>query len=365
MLVLSFLISLQVHADMAKINKIEFENKDNIGRVKVYFEGVLKNRPKLVIRDKIIQVSLSDAIIWPQVKRNISLTDNDDAVLMGYQFDKETVRVRTILPFELKRKKDIKVVLNTGFFEIHFPHKSYFSDIDNHSNKKIVKENRGRIKKEYDETYLNYLLEQDNKNSKSVFKNLDKTYLHNNQDTGEALEDTVQITQSALEKSKDETIEKKSFDVMAYIGRYIAFLGLILLFIYGLFFIFRKNFLRRGKLGILGNTELVSVLSTTHIGPKRSLLLVKVHNKVVLIGNSESGINYLSELDEISKLLKEGEEEITGSNFDTTIDNVNENKIEERVKLKENPLEESRNGNKSSRLSEQIKKRVKELRPLQ
>ena len=366
MFILCCFISSQTHAGKVSINKIEFKNKDNFARVKVHFDGILANSPEVTIRDKIIQVSISDAIIWPQVKRNISLVEDNDAMLMGYQFDKEKVRVRIITPFELEKKEDINIALNNNFFEVYFPIGSYLGSSKSDYAKKVVKSNR---EVEYDKTYLNYLLEQEGENLDQKFKDIDSlsSDVKKVKNPDNILEDIIQITQSSSKKSDDEIIEKKSFDVMTYIGKYIAFLGLILLFIYGLVFIFRKNILKKRGLGIFGNTDLVSVLSTTHIGPKRSLLLVKVHKKVILLGNSESGVSYLSELDEISNIFKEGEEKITGSNFDTTIDDIDDRKIEKRVKIKDDPLgfENNKIDNQESSLSEQIKKRIKDLRPLQ
>ena len=116
-------------------------------------------------------------------------------------------------------------------------------------------------------------------------------------------------------------------------------------------------------MGFLNDTSLVSILNTTYLGPKRSLLVVKVHDKVLLLGNSETGLSYLSELQNVSELLKEGEKGIAGNNFDTTIDSVVESKVSKKIKLKENIQEKATKNQKS--LSEQIKQKVKDLRSLQ
>ena len=324
-----FFMILQAHANKVRITHLEFENRDREGKVVIHFDGPLEKAPELTIKEEILQVSMFDAIVWPQVNRKISLQKTHDSELKAYQFDKQTVRVRAILPFALQgMEQKIKLVLKDNTVELSFP-------------KHLVAK-----RPKYDESYLDYLLEKKNEAA------------HKRETSPkEVVQDKIQTVQSA------PVIEKKSFDVMAYIGKYIAFLGLVLIGVYGFVWFLRKVMIKKGKLGFLNDTDLVSVLSTIYLGPKRSLLVVKVHNKILLLGNSETGINYLSELQGISDLLKEGEKEIGGGNFDTTIHAVDEEGIEKKVKLKkeEAPGQES----KASSLSEQIKQKIKDLRPLQ
>jgi flagellar biogenesis protein FliO len=83
--------------------------------------------------------------------------------------------------------------------------------------------------------------------------------------------------------------------------------------------LFRKGVLKKGALGFLHNPKMVSVLSTTHIGPKRSLLVVKAHNQTFLLSNSEKGVTLISELAQSSEIMRESERMITGNNFETSL----------------------------------------------
>ena len=374
-LILSFLtiFSGQAEASKLKINSVNFKNQGQSSKLSIYFSGILSAAPELTIRKNILQVSMPNSIVWPQVSRKITVSQSGDSELKAYQFNKETVRVRAILPFQLKKlEQKISLTIKDNFVEVHFPNdvlskKKHFSGKKTGTNKEVVKKKRRR--QDYDETYLNYLLKQKEGSSASAIKGVSAIK--------EVLLDKVQVVKGGIkkdDKKKDkETIEKKSFNVMTYIGKYIAFLGIIIVGIYGLVFLLKRGVIKKGQLGFLNNTDLVSVLNTTYLAPKRSLLVVKVHNKVLLLGSSETGLTYLSDLEEVSELLKDGEKSISGSNFDTEIASVKEDNIEDKVKVKEYPVptqapviirERKEKAHKVS-LSDQIKKKVKDLRPLQ
>jgi flagellar biogenesis protein FliO len=125
----------------------------------------------------------------------------------------------------------------------------------------------------------------------------------------------------------------------------------------------KKGVLRKGKLGFLNNMNLVSVINTTHIGPKRNLVVVKVHNQVFLLGSSESGVNLISELNDFPGVLKDTERFISGDNFDEKLNLADLQ--DKEVKLKEELSKNSKQREKKSSFSDQIKEKVKSLKPLQ
>ncbi|MFN8369091.1 MAG: flagellar biosynthetic protein FliO [Bacteriovoracaceae bacterium] len=130
--------------------------------------------------------------------------------------------------------------------------------------------------------------------------------------------------------------------------------------------LFKKGVVSRGKLGFLNSSKLVEVLSTTYIAPKKSMILVKAYNQVFLVGSTDNSLNLIAEVKDVPGLIKEGEKTITGNNFDTTVDDVDSlNDLESKVKLKQdNEIFESAS-DKKERFSDQIKRKVKGLRPLQ
>lgn len=171
-----------------------------------------------------------------------------------------------------------------------------------------------------------------------------------------------------------------------YVFKFTLFTVLVLGLFYILVTIFKKSVVGRGKLGFLSNGPMVTVLSSNYIAPKRSLITVKVHNQVFLLGNSEQGIHMLAEINDVPGILKNGEKFVTGSNFDNSVDEAGkQDNLEERVKLKkmeqgaevenvndlgaarsiEVPVKEKSRVKDIVRFSEQIRKKVRNLRPLQ
>src|SRR5690606_33489069 len=136
-----------------------------------------------------------------------------------------------------------------------------------------------------------------------------------------------------------------SFSFVGYAGKFIAFLGIVLLFFYGIIQLMKKGVLSKGKLGFLNNTQLVSVLSTTYVAPKRSILLIKAHNQAFLVSSSESGMQFIAEVKDVPGLVKEGERAIAGDNFDDSVNVAETAAPREEIKVKEDiyqstPLEE-------------------------
>ena len=171
--------------------------------------------------------------------------------------------------------------------------------------------------------------------------------------------------------SKAAPARESSFSFVTYAGKFTAFLGCVLLFFWGITQFMKKGFLGKGKLGFLNNSQLVSVLSTTYIAPKRSLLLVKAHNQAFLVSSSEAGLQLISEVRDVPGLVKEGEKFLTGTNFDESVD-VAENSpaspaLEEKVDIyASKPLPEEKGVQRDLvRFSDELKKKVKNLKALQ
>ncbi|RPJ69595.1 MAG: hypothetical protein EHM20_16265, partial [Alphaproteobacteria bacterium] len=157
--------------------------------------------------------------------------------------------------------------------------------------------------------------------------------------------DRVNLTQSAVQKDaanpsfNKESSPKSNFSLTSYIGKFVAFLSLMVLGFYGVLTLFKKGIIKKGKLGFLHSTKLVEVLSTTHVAPKRTLMMVKAHKQVFLISSFEGGMQLISEINDVAGLIKTGEEEVTGSNFDTNL--YSAAKKEKEFKLKEVNISEN------------------------
>jgi len=180
------------------------------------------------------------------------------------------------------------------------------------------------------------------------------------------LKDEIKNSQAAPKR-------EDNFSIVTYAGKFVAFLGVVLMFFWAMVQLMKKGVLSKGKLGFLNGSSLVSVLSTTYVGPKRSLLLVKAHNQVFLVAASEAGFEFLSEVRDVPGLVKEGERFIVGENFDD-VQKVEDNAPAKEIKVKEDiyqsrPVEEKNAlatvNRDIARFSDELKKKVKNLKALQ
>ncbi|MEX1100262.1 MAG: flagellar biosynthetic protein FliO, partial [Bacteriovoracaceae bacterium] len=220
---------------------------------------------------------------------------------------------------------------------------------------------KDNVKKEYlNEDYLNSLLKVDKKEEvvegKVIRPTTDK--------------DAVKTGLAAPAKSSNT---KSSFSMVEYAGKFAAFLAVVLLFFYGIVTLMKKGFIKKGKLGFLNKTGQIEVLTQTHIAPKKSLMMIRAHNQVFLVSNTDSGIHPISEIKDVAGFLKDGEKKIAGNNFDDSLVAANDQEpSEEKVKLKEDISKSNKQSSLSDfigvkdkvKFSDQIKKKVKDLKPL-
>ena len=351
------------------------ELNKNTGKLLVYLDGDIKDLPEISFRDKMFQLVMRDTVVWPKIEKRASVATPIDTTLMAYQYTKDTVRVRTLLPFTIQHTDRVNVLLNKNTIEVRFPLPSSIAKTTVSKKRKA----QAKEKENYDLSFLNTLLKE-KKEEKGLPTKLKKDFdekiieaqlvdVGTKADSKKG-KDQVATKQAALDKSMTT---KSGFSLGKYVGKFVAFLAIILLGFLVVVTLFKKGLFKKNNLKFLKNSELVTVLNTTYISPKRSLILVKAHNRVLLLGNSENGLSYISEMDDISQILKTNEKDIAGDNFDQK---VNEAKDVD-FKLKED-ITKSKNADltsflnvakstkpKKDKFSDQLKQKVKGLKPLQ
>jgi len=182
--------------------------------------------------------------------------------------------------------------------------------------------------------------------------------------------DVMAPTKDEVRSTQAAPARNDNFSFAGYAGKFIAFLGVVLLFFYGVTQLIKKGVLSKGKLGFLNNSQLVSVLSTTYVAPKRAILMVKAHNQVFLVSSSESGMSFIAEVKDVPGLVKEGERAITGTNFDDSAAIAKDGTPRDELRVKENiyesvTIEEKGIQKDIVRFSDELKKKVKNLKSLQ
>ncbi len=351
-----------------KVKDVRYQSiNEKEGKISILFNKVFDSNPDLTIKGKTIQVALPETMVWPKIEKKASISKSFDTTLMAYQFNKNLTRFRVILPYNLKEGSNkVYLKLNGKKLDIIFPLASRNKLF---SNKKLERKpaikGKATIAKgidRYDEKYLEKLLkDREEVVGKAPLAENKKDFDFKSPEKAKV--DQVKMALAAPAKDA----KAGGFSLWKYIGKFIAFLGLILLLFYGVVALMKKGVIKKGKLGFLNSTKLVEVLSTTYVGPKRNLLVVKAHNQVFLVGSSENGLNFLSEIDDVSGLLKEGEKQVVGDNFDIQIGEEVGNEKSFRLKgEKSSPAAEAATEIEDKvKLSDQIKNKVKGLKSLQ
>ena len=129
----------------------------------------------------------------------------------------------------------------------------------------------------------------------------------------------------------------------------------------------KKSVLGKNKLGFLNSTKMVDVINTTYLSPKRTIMLIRAHEQIFLIGSSEKGLHSLGELTDVAGLLKEGEKKISGNNFDMSLDSVSKSNQDFNLKemMEVENVENPKKVQEKVKLRDHIKSKVKGLKSLQ
>ena len=354
-LIIFFTVSLNLGAK-TKITSLSFNKHHRDGKMTIHLKDSFISSPELVVKDRIIQVVLPNAIVWPKIQKNVSIHQNLDTQISAYQYTKDTVRVRAVLPYKIKEMASkINLVEKNNSIEIHFP-----------ITKPVQKDltiSKLPTKDSYDESYLEQLL-QDKEDAKLKEEKLISYTDQNKKDL-----DRVSIQMSAPNK-------ERTFSMMPYLGKFALFLGLILLGIFTIFLFFKKCIFNKNRLGTLGKAKIIEVLHKAYIAPKKTIMTIQAYDQIFLIGLDEKGMHFLSEIRNPAGPQKGQEQETTGSNFDTKMKEAESQGKEFNIKeILSRPAEEEKkdmmnfitnnNMDNKRKLSEHIKRKVKDLKSLQ
>jgi len=124
------------------------------------------------------------------------------------------------------------------------------------------------------------------------------------------------LSQNSLQSENGSTAEfADTPSVMPSLFRIISALILVIGSIYGGLYLLKKM-MGRKYAGVKNNANL-EVMESIHIAPKKTVTLLRVGEKSVLVGSTEGSMSLLSELDhaETAKLLQKIEVEPAQDNF--------------------------------------------------
>ena len=337
-LFLAALTSLNLSAADVTIKGADLINsKGAEARLSIKHAGTLNDNPSISVKDKTLSISIPNSGLAGKISKKVN-----GSSLSATMSGEETVAISVALPYSLAgRESDVTITLKEGVIEVHYPRievakkavvATEISRAPSITDKAIVIETPEQIAAadKLDENYLSTLAKNQEKLAEEKHPETKKEAKKVDQlDT-----DRVSLTQASVAKTAEpvQTEGKSRFSVAGYIGKFVAFMAIMIAGFYGVLTLFKKGIIKKGKLGFLNSTKLVEVLSTTHIAPKKSLIMIKAHKQVFLISNTEAGMTLVSEIKDVAGLIKNGEEEITGSNFDTNLTSANKTDKEFRLK---------------------------------
>jgi flagellar biogenesis protein FliO len=376
------------------LKNVQFVTEASKGKIVAEFSDDLKSAPELIFQGRVSSILISNVTLEKDIQGNVAFgSENKDTNFKTQKVDDKSFKIKTTFPFNIESKKDLVFLTIAGNKLIAtYPRVAVAASANNQANAISAK-----MDKVLDESYLNKLLADENtKNENKLPEVTDEKIVNaatetpniveNKEVTKEATKEDKELSafvnaqtkvenkNVVTEKSRNKNQSNDSFSFMGYVTKFAAFLGVVLLMFYGVVSLMKKGVFKRGKLGFLQNTEKVEVLSTTYIAPKKSLLMIKAHKQVFLVSNTDAGIQLISEIQDVSGLVKDTEKEVSGNNFDDSLYSANLNKnIEEKVKLKNldqephianlyNSAEEKKD---TVKFSDEIKKKVKKLKPLE
>lgn len=378
-LIVMILVSLSINADAGvKITSMDLQLRGANGYIDINLDGRHQELPDLKVNGNIIQIILTGADQFNPIRQKVS-----GAILSANTYNNKVIATIE-LPYNVKaesvdvgwKNKNIQIVFprgkaeNKGSLAKNIP-----EDLGKVAIpvKEIEKTESSLSKENLNEDYLNKLVEEE-KTKSTITKN-------SNEKSDDVKTDDVRTQQSAFNKSPESQKlssspeSRDSFSLAGYAFKFFIFLALVLGLFYGVVQLLKKGLFNKGKLGFLNNSQMIQVLSTTYVGPKRSLMIVRAHKQIFLVANSESGIQFLSEMSDTAGLIKEGEKVVSGTNFDMNLETADVSTNESSFKIKENinestPLPEEKGIQSLSakdivKFSDELKKKARKLKPIE
>lgn len=350
-----------------EIKSMDFKSTKDQGRLIIKFDGALKEYPELRVSNSLIHVTIPDSKVKREINKKVAFSSKaKDTSLNVSTSSHNSSKLKAVFPFSMAKYKDkVSLMIKDNQIELNFPRIKVAPKKAVQKAAKVETKAKTPKKDYLNEDYLNSLLKVDKKkdNKKVVAGKIIRPKMDN---------DEVKTTLSGIQKSPAGN-SKSSFSLVEYGGKFVAFLAVTLLLFYGIVTLMKKGFIKKGKLGFLNKTDQVQVLSQTYIAPKKSLMMIKAHNQVFLVSNTDAGIHPISEINDVAGLLKDGERKIAGDNFDDNLGLAGkEESIESKIKLKEDITKSNKQSSLSDyidvkdkvKFSDQIKKKVKNLKPL-
>ncbi len=351
-LALTFIYSSTNSMAEIKLGEVQFKKIDgNEGRIFLKYSGVLIENPKHIVKNNTVEITVPQSSFGKNVRlknqklnTNFKIDERSNSLInvTSVEDQNQGTILKVKLPFSLGASEQVQLLVKGEVIEIIFPIEKKLIQNQEKSNARTQVDAQPGIES-FDEKYLEKIendikntneqkstnaMQNDSSNREKLVSNSptakqsDSSSLSSEQ--GKVFtasgDNSVKVGAKTKDVKDTEKDNKSEFSILGYVGKFVAFLSIMLAGFYGVLQLFKKGIIKKSNLGFLNSTKLVEVLSTTHIAPKKSLLMVRAHKQVFLISSSETGVSLVSELKDVAGLMKEGEKKISGSNFDSNLD---------------------------------------------
>jgi len=135
------------------------------------------------------------------------------------------------------------------------------------------------------------------------------------------------------------------------------FLALLVVIVFMVVFLYvLKKYLGKTNIPLFDKKKNIEVLSTTYLGPKKSICIVRIDSEILVLGITPNSINFLTKLEPKTESEKTNRKEPSEKSSDKDFEEIFDKKISttSEVITDEDILDEELDGEKS--LLENIKK---------
>jgi flagellar biogenesis protein FliO len=222
-------------------------------------------------------------------------------------------------------------------------------------------------KENLDEEYLSYLVGENkakesfdqDKNGKRQ-ENKGKNQLESKVLNADKVKERLGVATVDNKVTKSVFAGKDTGSFSYLLLKFSGILGIVILLFLVCIKFFKVVVQKKGKMNFFKNPNIIQVIEQNHIGPKKSIMLLKVHDQLILVSNTDSGVHFISEVSDPEQALNIAIKNADNQNFDHKVENniVSEQNLESKIKLKDlNNLEKS-----SNTTAQKLKDRVSKIR---
>ena len=321
-------------ANLAMLNDINIATSVDNTRIEIKFD-VMPGDEKILYRDEFIQIEIPETYVDPP-KQWLKVEDEIVKNIFVYQFDESTVRVRLFTYGNAVNIRE-KISISKGNNGVMISYDQTPAVVNTkttpaakvNTKKETKKSNAAPVKIKLPLT-PEIVPPPGQTVSIAVSEEDARHVIENNEEPSSELMPAEAVTD--LHKSDSVPVKQDTEDVMPVLVKdspsfggsvikMVTALGIVLSLLFAAVYLVKKYLGK--KIGFTGQEQKIRVLTTTYLGPKKSIALVEVAGERIVVGITAT---------HISMLTKVGKEK----GFDEVLkEQINPESTNERVELQD------------------------------